>query len=131
MRLFVCLLSLALCFTLGVLAAGIDGKWVAEQKQRTQDGGERTVNITLELKAAGGALTGTVSQPARGGEDRKTEIKDGKLEGDKFSFTTVTTNQRGEMKFTWTGVVKGDTLEGTRAREGGQGRAQPFTAKRQ
>ena len=51
-------------------------------------------------------------------------ITDGKVDGNKFSFTVP--GGRGPAKFE--GTVDGDQLKGTRTPEGRDG--QPFTAKR-
>lgn len=84
--------------------------------------------MTLDLKAEGGKLTGTVSTPARrrGGS---LAIQDGKIEGNQFSFTTVQTTKKGDQKVEWKGTVEGDQLKGTRS-SGKRGRGAPFTAKR-
>jgi hypothetical protein len=130
--------ALSFALTLFVLsavclsAAGLDGKWAAESKMRAQDGTERTLNMTLDLKSEGGTLTGAVTQTVGpNGDPRTTEIQNGKIDGNKFSFTTVAETPRGTMKWTWEGTVDGDMITGTRSREGGGGRSTPFTAKRQ
>src|SRR5262249_8573886 len=75
--------ALVFCATsLTLLAASIDGKWTSETKF-----GERTIQNTFNLKSDGGALTGTMEMSA-GGQSRSTDIKDGKIDGDKFKFTT-------------------------------------------
>lgn len=132
---------LALVAAAVVFAAGVDGKWVAEQKFTPPNGGdERTITTTFVLKAEGGKLTGTVTSSGmgRGGnEPRPVDIVDGKIEGNKLTFYTVTTTQRGEMKWKYEATVEGDTLTGKRTREGGEGGGGrmgalgDFTAKRQ
>lgn len=126
-----CIIGAALTLSLA-LAAGIDGKWVSERKMQTPDGQERTITITMNLKADGGNITGSVSTPGRDGQDRTIEIKEGKLDGNKFSFTTVMETQRGTMKSVYEGSLEGDTLKGTIKREGGQREMppMPFEAKR-
>ncbi|WP_321477019.1 hypothetical protein [uncultured Paludibaculum sp.] len=120
----VCVLMLA-----GVALAGaIDGKWVSERKM-SRNGNEMTIIQTFDLKSDGGKLTGSVAMKMGDREPRSSEIKDGKIDGNKFSFTVTTTTQNGEMKTTYEGTVDGDTLKGTAAREGGEGR--PFEAKKQ
>jgi hypothetical protein len=112
-------------------AAGLDGTWTSEMKMR---GGkktaaqERTVTVTFILKSDGDKVTGTVIS---GGKKRSGtgQIQDGKVEGNQFSFTTVRKSKKGEKKETWRGTIDGDTLQGTRSREGGK-RRQAFTAKR-
>lgn len=115
------------------LAADIDGKWLAERKMKTQDGEERTITSTMELKADGAKLTGTITTSMGGGEGRKVEIQDGKIDGNKISFITVQPGrQGGEMKMKWEATIEGNEMKGTQAREGApEGRSFPFTAKKQ
>jgi hypothetical protein len=114
-------------------AQGLSGTFKGEAKMRAQGGEERSVPLTLELKAEGATLTGKVIQAGRpDAEPRPVDIQNGKIEGNKFTFVTVQTTQRGEMKNIWTGTLEGDEIKGTRAREGAQeGRGgATFTAKR-
>lgn len=127
------ILALSCALALVAWTAPIDGKWVAKMERR---GGKKqgaaattTVELTLNLKSDGGKLTGTVS----GGAGRRAPaqtVENGKIEGDRFSFTTVQRNKKGDRKFVWEGAVQGDELKGTRAAEGGR-RGTDFTAKRQ
>ena len=112
------------------LAASIDGKWVSERKM--DRGGEtRVITTTFDLKASGNALTGSVIMPARrgGGEARTIQIKDGKIDGNNFSFTTEVEGPNGAMKTMYKGTVEGDMLKGTSEVEGREPR--PFEAKKQ
>jgi hypothetical protein len=122
-------LAVLVCSILAA-AAGIDGKWISEFKMPAgKKGGEaRGVQVTLNLKADGSRLTGSVTQ-AMGRRDRTLEIQDGKMEGSRFSFVTVQKTRKGENKLLWQGTVEGDELKGTRTREGGR-RGMPFTARR-
>lgn len=105
---------------MALFAAGIDGKWIAETQGR--NGAQQS---TLTLKSAGSALTGTLEAPGRGGAaPTPVEIKDGKIDGAKFSFSV--TGGRGVA--IWEGTVEGDELKGNRKQEGQD--ARPFTAKR-
>lgn len=131
----ICVLTFAMAAL--VFAAGVDGKWVATQKFTPPNGGEEmTITTTFDLKAAGDKLTGTVTTAGRG-EPRPADIIDGKIEGNKLTFFTVTTTQRGEMKWKYEATVEGDTLTGKRTREGGEGKGGgrmgtgEFTAKKQ
>jgi hypothetical protein len=108
-------------------AADIDGKWVSERKME-RDGQAFTIKQTLELKAEGSKLTGTVTVVFGDMEPMKSAIRDGKVDGNKFSFVTVASTPNGEFKMVYEGTVEGDTLKGTSTREGGQSR--PFEAKR-
>lgn len=109
------------------LAASIDGKWVAERKME-RDGQSFTIIQTFDLKSEGAKLTGTLTMAFGDMEPRTVEIKEGKIEGSKFSFTTVMSTPNGDFKSVYEGTVEGDTLKGTSTREGGQSR--PFEAKR-
>lgn len=131
MRIFISILVLSCLGALVLPAAGIDGKWVTEFKMQggKKAGGEEvTVKTTLELKSEGEALRGTVRNEVRGRE-RTVEISDGKIEGDRFSFTTTQRSRQGEVKLRWEGTVAGDELKGSRGREGAR-RSLPFIAKR-
>jgi autotransporter translocation and assembly factor TamB len=116
--------SLALLTCLMVssaLAADVDGKWTAQMPGR--DG--NTMEVTFNFKADGATLTGTVSNP-RG----EAPIKEGKVDGDNISFAQTFERGGNSMKIIYKGTVSGDTIEFTRARDGGEGQAQKFTAKR-
>ena len=116
--------TLILCAaSLTAFAAGIDGKWTSETKF-----GERTMQNTFNLKSDGSTLTGTIESSA-GGQSRSTDIKDGKLDGDKFKFSAVQRGKQGERTVVYEGTVEGNELKGTIKPEGmDQGR--PFTAKK-
>lgn len=106
------------------MAAAIDGKWVSERTM-----GDRTITQTFDLKSDGAKLTGSISTSMGQGDPRVAEIKDGKLDGNKFSFTVTMPGRDGaEMKTVYEGSVEGDALKGTATREGGQ--ARPFEAKK-
>ena len=107
--------------TLTALAADISGKWTAQVPGR----GGQTREQTFNLKADGNALTGTVS--GRGGD---TPIAEGKIDGDTISFTQTMEFNGNTMKFVYKGTVSGDEIKFSRTRDGGEGQAQEFTAKR-
>jgi hypothetical protein len=124
MKLVVSLLLLA-----GVVFAGpIDGKWVAERKME-RDGQAMTIVQTFELKEEGGKVTGKFSMKFGEMEPPASEIKDGKLDGNKFSFSTTISTPNGDMKTNYSGTVEGAVMKGNAEREGGQ--ARPFEAKKQ
>jgi hypothetical protein len=104
-----------------VQAAGIDGKWVAQVPGR----GGQTRETTFTFKAEGTKLTGTVS-----GMQGEVPIADGKVNGDDISFTQSFEMQGNSIKLTYTGKLSGDELKMTRKREGADGPATEFTAKR-
>ena len=111
----------------GTALASIDGKWVSERKME-RDGQAFTIIQTFDLKADAGKLTGKLTMQFGDMEPRTVDISDGKIEGNKFAFTTVLTTPNGDFKMNYTGTVEGDVLKGSAEREGGQ--ARPFEAKR-
>ena len=109
------------------LAAGIDGKWVSERKME-RDGNTMVIVQTFDIKSDGGKVTGKISMTMGDQEPRVSEISGGKVDGNKFSFSSTMETPNGAMKTTYEGTVDGDNLKGTSAREGGQSRE--FAAKR-
>ena len=93
-----------------VFAQGVAGKWTGEQQGR---GG--TQPVTLELKADGAKLTGTMKV----GEGAAVNIADGKADGMKVSFATTQNFGGNEVQVMWSGEVKGDELTLTRMGGGG------------
>jgi hypothetical protein len=103
--------AILLAGALVVMAAdSITGKWTYEQAGRG-GGGTPTV-ITLDLKVAGAVLTGTMTQPGRGGAAATpVELKNGKVAGDNFSFDVVRTTQNGEQTTKYEGAASAGTLK--------------------
>jgi hypothetical protein len=60
---------------------------------------------------------------------RSFDIKDGKVDGDKFSFKVTVENKNGERTAVYEGTIDGDQLKGT-IKFRGIGITQPFEAKR-
>jgi hypothetical protein len=121
--LFVCLFLLAT----SAFAASIDGKYVSERKME-RDGNTMTIVQTFDLKTDGAKLTGSFTMQFGDMEPRTSQIKDGKVDGNNFSFAVTMQGPNGDMTTQYKGTVEGDTLKGTAMREGGQER--PFEAKR-
>lgn len=114
-----------------LMAASIDGKWSGEVQMRGRKAASadaRKVEVMLNLKSEGDQLTGSVTGNARG-RGKEVTIQDGRIEGEKFSFTTMQKTKDGENKILWSGSVEGDQLTGTRSRDGAK-RSVEFTAKR-
>jgi hypothetical protein len=108
-----------LTFSFVALAADATGKWTGEVP-----GGRGNQPVTFNLKADGAKLTGTITT-AQG----DAPIEDGKVDGDKITFSRTAPGRDGTpAKQTFTGMVKGDTIEFTR--EGGRGPV-TFTVKKQ
>jgi len=102
-------------------AADVNGKWVAQVPGRNG----QTREVTFNLKADGGSLSGTVS-----GRNGDNPIADGKIDGDNISFTQTLEFGGNTVKFIYKGKISGDEIKFTREREGGEGQAAEFTAKR-
>jgi hypothetical protein len=118
-----------ICLLCGIAyAAAIDGKWYSERKM-DRGGQEFVIKQTFEFKSDGAKLTGTLTMAFGDMEPRSIPISDGKIDGNKFSFTTVMQTPNGEFKTVYNGTVEGATIKGEAAREGGDPR--PFEAKRQ
>ena len=109
-------------------AADIDGKWKSERTME-RNGQSMTITLVFDLKADGSKLTGKVVVTTPRG-DREAEVTDGKIDGNKFSFSTTSEGRNGTMTTKYEGTVEGDTLKGTSAREGSE-RTMPFEAKKQ
>ena len=106
-------------------AADVSGKWTAEMQGRQGN----TMTVTMNLKADGDKLTGTVS--GRNGND--TDISNGKVDGDKLSFDVVREFNGNSITQHYKGTVNGDTIHFAVTTEGGNmggGAAREFDAKR-
>jgi hypothetical protein len=99
-----CLLVLGLILVAStVFAAPIDGKWAGEIAG--MDG--NPMKLSYAFKADGATLTGTTTGP----DGKELAIKDGKIDGDKLSFTVTIDFGGQEMKMEYKGVLSGDTLK--------------------
>jgi len=115
-------LALLMCIlALTAWAADVTGKWTAEMAGRNGN----TRQMTINLKADGDKLTGTI-----GGPRGDTEITDGKVDGDQVSFSVAREFQGQSMKLNYKGQLSGDEIHFTVQREGGEGEGRQFTAKR-
>ena len=84
------------------LAADVSGNW-----KGTAESQNGTIERTFSFKVNGAKLTGeTVSSTAG-----KSTIIDGKVDGDKVSFTINLKIQDNEMTVKYSGVVSGDSLK--------------------
>jgi len=102
--LFVTTILLALTFCLA--AADVSGKWTFEQEGRNG-----SVTVTLNLKADGSALSGTLTRPGRGGEPMETAISDGKIDGDNISFSVKREFNGNTFVTSYKGTLDGDNLK--------------------
>jgi hypothetical protein len=86
-------------------AEDISGTWIARTSFLT---------VTMVFKLSGTSLTGTVrTRPAD-----QTEIKDGKVDGDRLSFYIVRKENNKKIKVRFEGTVRGDEIQFTRDADG-------------
>jgi hypothetical protein len=119
--------TILLVVAMGLWAADVTGKWTFQQEGRN---GPQTV--TLDLKASGSTLTGTVAGGGRAGAE-PAAISEGKVEGDTISFKQVQEFNGNQRVTTYKGTVQGDTmkLDVTRpGRGGGDPTTTSVTAKK-
>ncbi len=95
-------LALMCLFAVAAFAADVNGKWTYEMTTPNGDKREGTLN----LKAEGEKLTGTVS-----GMRGETPISDGKISGDDISFAVVRSRDGQEFKMLYKGKVVGNELK--------------------
>lgn len=106
-------------FALAALAADIGGKWTGDMEGR--DG--QTMTVTMNLKADGNAVTGTVS-----GRMGDAQISNGKVDGDSVTFDVVREFNGNSVTIHYTGTVTGDSIKFKV--QGPRGPARDLTAKR-
>jgi hypothetical protein len=114
------LLLSALIFVMYAAAADISGTWKATAE--TPNG---TIERTFVFKQDGEKLTGETTSQRTG----KSEVKDGRVEGNKVSFNITMNFQGNDVRINYTGTVAGDEIKfRAEAAEGGFGI--DYTAKR-
>jgi hypothetical protein len=80
-------------------SSGAAGKWLIK---------DNDTEIKIELKVEGSKLTGTLDNSQAGGS---TDIKDGKIEGNKISFNVVRKANNNNVTIKWTGTLSGDEIK--------------------
>jgi hypothetical protein len=98
--------TILLAVTFCLVAADASGKWTFEQEGRNG-----AVQVTLNLKIDGGALTGIVSRPGRDGNAMETAITDGKIDGNNISFTVKREFNGNTFVTSYKGTLEGDDLK--------------------
>ncbi len=94
------LLGLLLCCA-PAFAAGVDGDWSG-----SLDTPNGPVQISYSFKADGGTLTGSTTGP----DGSKLPIKDGKVDGNKISFSVDIDLGGTPTTFKYIGVVSADGI---------------------
>ena len=111
--------TIALVFAFAAMAADATGKWTYEAPGRGGNPGRPT---TITLKQDGAKLTGSVPGMGRGGADvPATEITDGKVDGNKVSFTVTREFNGNKMVQKFEGEVNGDEMKLKITRDGQNG----------
>jgi hypothetical protein len=102
--------TILLILAIGAFAADVTGKWTYEQAGRN---GGPARQVTITLKQDGSTLTGTVPGMGRGGDNPPppSEIKNGKVDGDKVSFEVVRTMGDNTITTKYTGTVSGSEMK--------------------
>jgi hypothetical protein len=98
-RILACALLLA---STAAFAAGVDGKWMG-----SIDSPSGPVQITYVFKAEGMKLTGTSTGP----DGNTLTLKNGKIDGDKISFSLDLDFGNGPTTFNYTGVVEAKQIK--------------------
>jgi hypothetical protein len=94
-----------LSLIMSATAGDISGTWIAQTL---------IFKVTMVFKVDGTTITGTVqTRPVD-----ETEIKDGKIDGDKISFYIVRTENKKKVKVRFKGIVAGDEIKFTRDADG-------------
>jgi hypothetical protein len=107
-------------FAYTVFAADVNGTW--KGKAETPNG---TTERTFVFKVDGHKLTGETSSDMLG----KSEIQDGKIDGDNLSFTIHASYQGNDLELHYKGKVAGDEIKLT-VEIPGAGQTVEYTAKK-
>ena len=123
MRLALALFACALAAS----AAGVDGHWNAQFAPGKKAAAQPPAPFSLDLKTDGGAVTGTVALPGKK-KPQIQKIENGKLDGDRLTFTTSQKGKRAAA-FSRDAALQDGQLAGSRTRDGAK-HGQKFTAQR-
>ncbi len=113
------LLALFAALAIAASAADISGKWTG-----TAEGPQGTLQRTFTFHQEGSKLTGETTSEFTG----KSEIQDGKVEGDAISFFINANIQGNDVKLTYKGKIAGDIIK--LSSEFGGGQAIEWTLKK-
>ncbi|MDQ2775934.1 MAG: hypothetical protein M3Y57_13615 [Acidobacteriota bacterium] len=102
MKRLLVLLALLSVSTIAALAADIAGTW-----KGTADGPNGTMERTFIFKVDGSKLTGETTSSMVG----KSEITDGKVDGDDVSFSITISYQGNDMKVNYKGKAKDKEMD--------------------
>jgi len=103
------------------LAADVSGAWKASVPGR---GGEN-MEMTFNLKAEGGTVTGNISS-----QMGETPIQDGKISGDTVTFKVKREFNGNTVIMNYEGKISGNEIKFKSSREGSERPPREFTAKK-
>jgi len=112
-------LSMLLSAT-AVMGADLSGRWEGSIPTH----GDETRDVSIQLKQQGAVLSGTLSVA-----DITASVQDGKVDGDKLSFSITVDYNGDSVKVLFEGAASGAELKLTREIVG-RGGKQAFTVKR-
>jgi len=115
------LLFLLVALACSALAADIAGTWKA-----AAEGPNGNMERTFVFQVAGEKLTGETTSTMMG----KSNIMDGKVDGDNLSFSIMVKFQENEMKINYKGKVTGNEIHLTAEVDGGGGQAFEWKGKK-
>ena len=114
------ILALFAMLSFSCLAADVTGNW-----KGTAESPNGSIERTFSFKQDGAKLTGETVSSFAG----KSTITEGKVDGDKVSFTINVKIQDNELTVTYKGVVSGDTIKFAATIAGGD-QVMEFNTKR-
>ena len=135
MRSVISLAFMAVLMTLAapLQAQDVTGDWTLTYSMMGRQGGQaREVSMDVSLQQDDNEVTGTALMAMGGGRGgaagapQEIAITDGKIEGDKFTFSVARGMGERSMAFVYSGTVVGATMEGTMAMGGGRGGREPI-----
>ena len=103
-----------------IFAGDLTGVWAGQMPGRNG----ATEDVSFQFKMRGSTLTGKMF-----GDEFDLPLEDASVSGNQLKFTITTTNyySRNQVKFVYTGTIKGNEIELTRARVGGASAEGPAT----
>ena len=96
------LASLLILMAAPAFAADVDGKWSG-----SLDTPNGPVQVSFQFKADGNTLTGTTTGP----DGNSVALKNGKVDGEKISFSFDVSFGADPTTFNYTGVLKGSEIK--------------------
>ena len=115
------LFALLTVFALTALAADISGNWKA-----TAEGPQGQMERTFTFKVDGNKVTGESTSSFTG----KSQITDGKIEGDTVTFVLTAKLGDQDVKLNYKGKINGNEIKFTSEVAGGDGQTFQWTAKK-